>query len=142
MLKWPQTSCHLIKMREEETVKLCSRSRLCVFHGSINATTYALAAKCVREHFSMPIFIVPPAVRDALLSFCVCPQAVAPAFSLPRVPEWEALVVMDLDDVVDQRSCARLHMMSCRWRYSTHDHLPVLLFLAVSETQDSCLITR
>lgn len=31
---------------------------------------------------------------------------------------------MVLDDGVDQNSCARLHMMSYRWRYSTDDHPP------------------
>lgn len=111
-------------------------------HSSINVTICVLADKCAREHFSMPLFNVPRAVCDALLSFCFCPQAIPPAFSLPHLPEWEALVLMVLDDGVDQRSCACLHMMSCRWRYSTRDHLPVLLFLAVSATQDSCLITR
>ncbi len=102
--KWPP---NLLPSSEgEEGGKGALKVNFVRLHGSINVTTHVLEGvlKCLQR------------------SWMLCSES--PQLPLSQTFQNRIRKLMVLDDGVDQHSCARLHMISCRQRYSTADDHP------------------
>lgn len=92
-------------------------------HGSINVTTHVLALE--RVHELEGILICPFWYGSSGHGYFALNLYLSSSHHLNQaLKNRRVFSLMVLGDGVEQHSCARLHMMSCRWRYSTDDHPP------------------